>query len=224
MGQKVHPYGFRLGIIKDWESNWYAQGKDYTDCLHEDIKIRTFLLKELSDCAVSKINIERLSREQIKIIIFSGRPGPILGQEGANLEVLIKKIKILLKNRKLKIEIKVVLIKKTYVDAQLVANNIAKQIANRASFRNVQKLAIRQAMKSPEVKGIKTKVSGRLGGVEMAREEGYTEGTVPLATLRSNIDYAQVEAATTYGRIGVKVWICKGEVLPEKKKSNKENE
>lgn len=223
MGQKVNPNGIRLGINKDWQSRWFIEDKkDFAICLHEDIKIRQFLFKKLRNYAISKIEIERTNKINATIIIFTARPGMILGQDAdKNIELLIKDIKKAIRNRNLDLKINLIEIQKPALDAQLIANDIANRLVARASFRNVQKLAIRQAMKMG-AKGIKTSVAGRLGGVEMARTEGYNEGTVPLSTFRSDIDYALAEALTTYGLIGVKVWICKGEILPPKKQTNKE--
>ena len=218
MGQKVNPNGLRYGINKPWESRWFAEKQEYVNWLHQDIKIRETLLKHLKRAAVSKIEIER-TKKIIVVFIKTARPGMVLGQEGKNIEVLSKLIKMAIKNRNMKIKINIVEVKKPDMDAQLIANNIANQLINRASFRTVQKLAIKKALKSG-AKGIKTLVSGRLGGVEMARTEGYLEGSVPLATIRSDIDYALSEALTTYGQIGVKVWIYKGEILPDKKKND----
>ncbi|WP_339024032.1 30S ribosomal protein S3 [Spiroplasma endosymbiont of Agriotes lineatus] len=223
MGQKASPHGLRLGINKDWDSRWYAKDKDYANWLYSDIKIRKVILKKWKNAAIAKIEIER-TKENITVFIHSSRPGVVLGQQGSNIENIIKAIwqAIGLTNKsKLDIKINVVDIKVPDLNAQLVAENMAKQIVNRASFRTIQKLAIRKAMKAG-AKGIKTLVSGRLGGVDMARSEGYAEGSVPLATLRSDIDYAKASALTTYGLIGIKVWIYKGEILPEKKNSVKE--
>lgn len=214
MGQKVSPTGLRVGIIKDWESKWYAAGKDYPKWLHEDIKIREFIFSSLKQAAVSSVEIER-TKTLTTIFIRTARPGVVLGQEGKNVTKLIEDIKKVTGNKTAEVKINIVEVKNPDADSQLVANSIAEQIVNRASFRTVQKMAIRKAMKAG-AKGIKTLVSGRLGGVEMARTEGYSEGVVPLTTLRSNIDYATAEALTTYGQIGVKVWICKGEVLSGK--------
>ncbi|WP_342262864.1 MULTISPECIES: 30S ribosomal protein S3 [unclassified Spiroplasma] len=223
MGQKASPHGLRLGINKDWDSRWYAKDKNFANWLHSDIKIRKIILKKWKNAAIAKIEIER-TKENITLFIHSSRPGVVLGQEGSNIENIIKAIRRaigLTTKSKLDIKINVVDIKVPDLNAQLVAENMAQQIVNRASFRTIQKLAIRKAMKAG-AKGIKTLVSGRLGGVDMARSEGYAEGSVPLATLRSDIDYAKVSALTTYGLIGIKVWIYKGEILPEKKNSVKE--
>ncbi len=212
MGQKVNPIGLRVAVNRGWESRWFAEGKEYAKWLNQDIIIRDLLFRELKKSAVARIEIER-TKEDITLFIKTARPGMVLGDSGKNLEVITKKIHQAIKDRKIKIKINVLEIKKPELDAQLVADNIAHQISNRASFRTVQKFAIKKARRAGAL-GIKTLVSGRLNGVDMARTEGYLEGSVPLATLRSNIDYAKAEADTTYGKIGVKVWIYKGEVLP----------
>lgn len=211
MGQKVNPIGYRLGVNKDWESNWYA-GKDYADKLINDIKIREYFDKNLKDAAISKVVIER-RKNKVEISITSAKPGVIIGRGGEDIEKLRKKISKLVNED---IYINIVEEKHPDLNAQLVANQIAKQIEERAPFRSVQKRAIRNTMKAG-AKGIKTAVSGRLGGAEMARTEGYTEGTVPLHTIRADVDYATAEANTTYGKIGVKVWIYKDEILTSKR-------
>ena len=208
MGQKVNPNGFRLGVNKDWKSKWYASKTDFADTLLSDIKIRKYLFKKLKDAAVSNIVIERNSK-RVNIKLYTARPGVIIGQGGKGIEALKSDIK---RELKTDVYIQIVEVKNPDINAQLVADSIAQQISNRANFRSVQKRAIRNAMKAG-AKGIKTKVSGRLAGAEIARSEGYTEGTVPLHTLRADIDYATSEADTTYGKIGVKVWIYKGEIL-----------
>ena len=209
MGQKVNPIGLRVGVIRDWESRWYAD-KDYADLLLEDVKIREFLFKELKAASVSRIEIER-SKNRVEVIIRSARPGVIIGTNGEAVEVIKKKL-VKLTNGK-NVFIKVVEIANPDLDARIVARSIADQLEQRASFRTAQKRAIQKTMRSG-AKGIKTSVSGRLGGADIARSEGYSEGVVPLHTLRADIDYAHEEASTTYGRLGVKVWICRGEVLP----------
>ena len=209
MGQKVSPIGLRVGVIRDWESRWYAD-KDYADLLLEDVKIREFLFKELKAASVSRIEIER-SKNRVEVIIRSARPGVIIGTNGEAVEVIMKKL-VKLTNGK-NVFIKVVEIANPDLDARIVARSIADQLEQRASFRTAQKRAIQKTMRSG-AKGIKTSVSGRLGGADIARSEGYSEGVVPLHTLRADIDYAHEEASTTYGRLGVKVWICRGEVLP----------
>lgn len=212
MGQKVNPNGFRVGVIRDWESNWYTD-HDYSKFVDQDEKIRKFLSKKLKDAFVSKIKIER-SKNQIRINIVAARPGVVLGQNGENIKELEKRISRIV-DKGTKIIIDVTEVENVDLDAQVVADMIARQLENRANFRIAQKKAIRNVMKAG-AKGIKTKISGRLGGVEMARSEGYTEGNVPLQTIRADIDYALGEALTTYGLLGVKVWIYKGEVLPTK--------
>ncbi len=212
MGQKVNPNGFRVGIIKDWESTWFTE-KDYAKFIIQDENIRVYLHEELKDAFVSKVKIER-TQGNIVVKIVTARPGIVLGQGGENIKVLEKKIsKIEDKGAEIKVE--VVEIAKPDLDAQVVAEMIARQLENRANFRIVQKKAIRNVMSAGAL-GIKTRISGRLGGVDMARAEGYTEGNVPLHTIRADIDYALAEALTTYGQLGVKVWIYKGEVLPER--------
>lgn len=209
MGQKVSPIGMRVGVIRDWESRWYAD-KDYADLLLEDVKIREFLFAELKAASVSRIEIER-SKNRIEVIIRSARPGVIIGTNGESVEALKKKLTKLTGGKN--VFIKVVEIANPDLDARIVARSIADQLEQRASFRTAQKRAIQKTMRAG-AKGIKTAVSGRLGGADMARTEGYSEGVVPLHTLRADIDYAWEEASTTYGRLGVKVWICRGEVLP----------
>lgn len=212
MGQKVNPNGLRVGVIRGWESNWFTV-KDYAKYIDQDEKIRVALMKKLEDAVVSKIKIDRVL-EKVTIKILTARPGIVLGQNGDNIKLLEVEVKKIL-GRQADVKIEVLEIKNPDLDAQVVADMIAKQLENRANFRIVQKKTIRNVMKSG-AKGIKTKISGRLGGVEMARAEGYTEGNVPLHTLRADIDYALSEALTTYGQLGVKVWIYKGEVLNQK--------
>ena len=215
MGHKVNPVGLRIGVIRDWESRWYAEN-EYGTLVNEDEKIRKFLFKELKDAYVSRIEIER-SKNRIDIILRSARPGVIIGTNGESVELLKKKLDKMVNGKS--VYIKVVEVANPDLDARLVARSIAEQLEARASFRTAQKKAIQKTMRSG-AKGIKTKVSGRLGGADIARSEGYSEGTTPLHTLRSDIDFAIEEAMTTYGKLGVKVWIYKGEVLPTKK--NKE--
>ncbi len=212
MGQKINPIGLRVGIIKDWESKWYAD-KDYADLLHEDIKIREYLEKRLETAALSSIEIERAAK-RVNITIHTGKPGMVIGKGGSEVESLRKELNKLTGKR---IHINIVEIKKTDLDARLVAENIARQLEGRISFRRAQKQAIQRTMRAGAL-GVKTQVSGRLGGADIARAEHYSEGTVPLHTLRADIDYAHAEADTTYGKLGVKVWIYRGEVLPEKPK------
>ena len=208
MGQKVSPIGMRVGIIRDWESRWFAD-KDYADLLLEDVKIREFIMQECKAASVSRVEIER-SKNRVEIMIRTARPGVIIGTSGENIENLKKKLEKLTKKN---VYIKVLEIANPDLDARLVARSIADQLEQRASFRTCQKKAIQRTMRAG-AKGIKTLVSGRLGGADIARSEGYSEGVVPLHTLRADIDYAAEEAHTTYGRLGVKVWICRGEVLP----------
>lgn len=211
MGQKVNPIGYRLGVNKDWQSRWYAD-KDYSKNLYNDIKIREFIEKNLKDAAIASVIIER-KKNRADITIYTAKPGIIIGRGGEDIEKLRKKITKLVGEE---VYINIVEEKNPDLNAQLVANNIAAQIEARAPFRSAQKRAIRNTMKAG-AKGCKTSVSGRLGGAEMARTEGYTEGTVPLHTIRADVDYATSEANTTYGKIGVKVWIYKNEILPAKK-------
>ena len=213
MGQKVNPHGLRVGIIKDWDSRWYADTKndEFANNLVEDHKIREFLNKRLSNASVSKIEIERTT-DRVKVIVQTAKAGVVIGKGGAEIEKLRNDVQKLTK-KKLNIEIKE--IKKPDSDAQLVAENIAQQLENRISFRRAMKSCMSRTMKNGAL-GIKTAVSGRLGGADMARTEFYSEGTIPLQTLRADIDYGFAEADTTYGKIGVKTWIYHGEVLPVK--------
>ncbi|HOP65554.1 MAG TPA: 30S ribosomal protein S3 [Bacilli bacterium] len=211
MGQKVNPVSYRLGVNKTWDSKWYAS-KNYAEYLNKDIKIREYLDKKLKDAAVASIIIER-NKKRTDITINTAKPGVIIGHGGEDIDKLRKALKKLVNED---IYISIVEVKKPDINAKLVADSIAYQISNRAPFRSVQKRAIRNAMKAG-AKGIKTSVSGRLGGAEMARTEWYVEGTVPLHTLRADIDYATSTAHTIYGKIGVKVWIYNGEVLNNKK-------
>ena len=216
MGQKVNPHGLRVGVIKDWDSRWYAE-EDFADNLAEDYKIREFLKKKLYNSGVAKIEIER-SSDRVKIIIHTAKPGVVIGKGGSEIEKLKKELAGYT-TKKVLVDIKEV--KKPDNDAQLVAENIALQLEKRISFRRAMKQAMGRAMKSG-AKGIKTAVSGRLGGADMARTEYYSEGTMPLQTLRANIDYGFSEADTTYGKIGVKVWVYHGEILPTKSGNKKE--
>jgi len=216
MGQKVNPHGLRVGIIKDWDSKWYAE-KEFSDYLVEDHEIRKFLKKKLYAAGISKIEIERQS-DRIKVIVYTAKPGVVIGKGGAEIEKIKKDLQKLT-DKKLNLDVKEV--KRPDRDAQLVAENIAKQLEERVSFRRAMKFCMGRSMKAG-VEGIKTSCSGRLGGADMARTETYNEGTIPLQTLRADIDYGFAEADTTYGKIGVKVWIYKGEVLPSKKKKTQE--
>ena len=219
MGQKVSQVGLRMGINKTWESKWYADKKDFARFLNNDVKIREYLEKNLKDAAISSIVIER-NDKKTDVIINTAKPGVVIGHGGDEIEKLTKKLSKLVNEN---VNISIMEVKNPDVVAALVAENIAHQIENRVSFRVAQKRAMRNAMKAG-AKGIKTSVSGRLGGADMARTEGYTEGNIPLHTLRADIDYAHKEANTTYGKIGVKVWIYKGEILPgADKKGGNEN-
>ncbi len=220
MGQKVNPVGMRIGINRDWDSRWYADKKNYPTFLHEDIKIRTLLEEKLKDAALSHAEILR-TKENVEIITHVAHPGVVIGQDGKTVEGLNKAIAKIAKGKKVKIT--VVEVKNPNLDATLVAKQMAQQLEARASFRTVQKKAIQSVMKAG-AKGIKTAVSGRLGGADIARSEGYAEGVVPLHTLRADIDFATAEAATTYGRLGVKVWICRGEVLANNNNPQPKNE
>ena len=213
MGQKIHPIGMRIGIIRDWESKWYAE-KDYATLLHEDIKIREYIEARLKEASVSKIEIERAAN-RVNVTIHTAKPGMVIGKGGSEVEVLRNQLNTMTGKR---VHINIIEIKRADLDARLVAESVARQLENRVSFRRAQKQAIQRTMRSG-AKGIKTQVSGRLGGADIARAEHYSEGTVPLHTLRADIDYAHAEADTTYGKLGVKVWIYRGEVLPTKKKS-----
>ena len=212
MGQKVNPTGFRVGIIKDWNSKWYADSKNFADYLVEDQKIRKFLKKKLYLAGISKIEIERTAKA-VKANVYAAKPGIIIGKGGAGVESVKAELTKLINKD---INLNIVEVKNVDTDAQLVAENIANQLERRISFRRAMKQCMQKAMKAGAL-GIKTSVSGRLGGADMARTEFYKEGTVPLQTLRADIDYGFAEANTTYGKVGVKVWIYKGEVLPAKK-------
>ena len=216
MGQKVSPIGLRIGINKDWESRWYAPSKDFSKNLNSDIKIRKYVESKLKDKGIAKVEIER-NKRRCEVIIHSAKPGVLIGKGGEEIENLKKEIAKLTGEN---VQISIVDIKKPDLDATLVAKSIAEQIENRASFRMAQKKAIRNVMKAG-AKGVKTSVSGRLNGADIARSEGYSEGTIPLHTLRADVDYATAEADTTFGKIGVKVWIYKGEILGKAKKSEK---
>lgn len=210
MGQKVNPQGLRVGVIKDWDSRWYAEA-DFADNLVEDHKIRTYLKKKLYSAGISNIEIERAS-DRVKVIIHTAKPGVVIGRGGSEIEKLKVDVQKL-SEKKVSIDIKEV--KRPDRDAQLVAESIALQLENRISFRRAMKSTMSKTMKAG-AKGIKTSVSGRLGGADMARTEFYSEGTIPLQTLRADIDYGFAEADTTFGKLGVKVWIYKGEILPTK--------
>lgn len=215
MGQKVNPHGLRVGVIKDWDSKWYAEA-DFADNLVEDYNIRKFLKEKLYSAGIAKIEIER-SADRVKVIIFTAKPGVVIGKGGAEIEKLKAELG---KFSTSKVLVDIKEIKRPDANAQLVAENIAAQLENRISFRRAMKSTMSRTMKAGAL-GIKTSVSGRLGGADMARTEFYSEGTIPLQTLRADIDYGFAEADTTFGKLGVKVWIYQGEVLPTK--GNKEN-
>ncbi|MDO4960256.1 MAG: 30S ribosomal protein S3 [Eubacteriales bacterium] len=213
MGQKVNPHGLRVGVIKDWDSRWFAEGKDFSDNLVEDYNIRKFLKKKLEAAAISKIEIERAA-DRVKVIIYTAKPGVVIGKGGSEIDKLKAEIQKYT-SKKLFVDIKE--IKRPDKDAQLVAESIASQLENRVSFRRAVKQAMQRTMKAGAL-GIKASVGGRLSGADIARTEFYSEGTIPLQTIRADIDYGFAEADTTYGKLGIKVWIYKGEVLPQKKK------
>ena len=211
MGQKVNPHGLRVGVIKDWESRWFADDENFSDNLVEDYKIREFLKKKLYHAGISKIEIER-TNDRVKVLVYTAKPGVVIGKGGAEIEKLKGEL-AKYSTKKVLVDIKEV--KRPDNDAQLVAENIAQQLENRISFRRAMKSCMGRAMKAG-AKGIKTSCSGRLGGADMARTEFYSEGTIPLQTLRADIDYGFAEADTTYGKVGVKAWVYNGEVLPTK--------
>lgn len=217
MGQKVSPVGLRIGVNKDWQSKWYSE-KDFATYLHEDIKIRKLLNSKLKDAVISKIDIEK-TKDSVVVNVIAARPGIIIGQDGKTVESLTKEITKITNGKSVKLN--VVEVENPDLDAKVISRWIAEQLENRASFRTAQKKAMQRVMKAG-AKGVKTLVSGRLGGADIARSEGYSDGIVPLHTLRADIDYAVSEAHTTYGRLGVKVWICRGEILPERKAKNVE--
>ncbi|NLL19248.1 MAG: 30S ribosomal protein S3 [Clostridia bacterium] len=216
MGQKVHPKGLRIGIIKDWEAKWYAD-RDYSELLHEDLKIRRYLKETLYSAGVPKIEIERAANN-IKIFLHTAKPGIVIGRGGSEVDKLRKQLEDMTGKR---VNINIVEVKKPEIDAQLVAENVAAQLEKRVSFRRAMKQAVGRTMRMG-AEGIRIAVAGRLGGAEIARTEWYSEGKVPLHTLRADIDYGFAEAMTTYGKLGIKVWIYKGEVLPEAKEAVEE--
>ena len=218
MGQKVNPHGLRVGVIKDWDAKWYADKKNFADNLVEDDKIRKFVKKELFSAGISKVEIERTAK-RVKLNIHTAKPGVVIGKGGAGIEALKAKLTKFISGKNVLINI--VEVKNAEADAQLMAENIAAQLEKRVSFRRAMKQTIQRAMKHG-VKGVKTSCSGRLGGAEMARTEQYHEGTIPLQTLRADIEYGFAEADTTYGKIGVKVWVYNGEVIPTKKVEKEE--
>jgi small subunit ribosomal protein S3 len=209
MGQKVHPHGARVGVIKDWDARWYANKKDFAANLLEDYKIREYTKKKLYPAGISRIEIERAANKVI-VGIHTGKPGIVIGKAGAGIETLKQELKKLTKDE---VNINIYEVRRPEADAQLVAESIAQQLERRISFRRAMKQAIGRAMKSNGIKGIKTQVAGRLGGADIARSESYNEGSIPLQTLRADIQYGFAEAMTTYGLIGVKVWVYKGEVM-----------
>lgn len=213
MGQKVHPHGLRVGVIKEWDAKWYADKKNFADNIVEDNKIRKFVKAKTAIAGVSKIQIERAAK-RVKLNVFTAKPGMIIGKGGQGINALKAEIQKMVAEKTVLINI--VEVKQAEADAQLMAENVALQLEKRISFRRAMKQTIQRAMKSG-VKGVKTTCSGRLGGAEIARAESYHEGTIPLQTLRADIDYGFAEANTTYGKIGVKVWVYRGEVLPAKK-------
>ncbi len=215
MGQKVSPIGFRIGVIRDWDARWFA-GKNYKELLHEDLAIRDYIQKRLAGSSVSRIEIERAANN-LRINIHTAKPGMVIGRGGAGVEELRKQLEAMTEK---KVHLNIIEIKKPELDAFLVAESVASQLERRIAFRRAMKQAVFRTMRNG-AKGIKIACSGRLGGSEMARDESYHEGTVPLQTLRADIDYGFVEAKTTYGRIGVKVWIYKGQILPPKPSEGK---
>ncbi len=222
MGQKVSPVGLRVGVNRDWDAAWYAEKTQVADLLHEDLKIREYLNKTYAKAAISRVIIERVkgtnNKDRIKITLHTAKPGVVIGHEAETKNAVVKELAYMTKKE---IILNVVEIKKPELDATLVAKSIAEQLEARASFRRVQKVAIQRALKAG-AKGAKTLISGRLGGAEMARSEGYNEGQVPLQTLRADVDYAVAEASTTYGKLGIKVWIYKGEVFEVKPRTLEE--
>ena len=213
MGQKVNPHGLRVGVIKDWDSMWYADDKDFGDFLVEDHKIRVFLKKKLYAAGISKVEVKR-TNDRVQVSLYTAKPGIVIGKGGAEIEKLRSQVEAMMSSQS-QVLINIVEVKQPDLNAQLVAEKIALDLENRISFRRAMKQSIGRAIRLG-AKGIKTRVSGRLGGAEIARAESYNEGTIPLQTIRADIDYGTAEAHTTYGRLGVKVWIYKGEVLPEK--------
>ena len=210
MGQKIHPGGLRVGVIQDWDAKWYADDEDFADVLHEDLAIRKHIDKALADASVSRVEIERAAN-RVNISINTAKPGMVIGKGGSEVDKLRNALNNLTGKR---VHVNIIEIKRPELDAKLVAEDIAEQLENRVAFRRAQKQALTNAMRAG-AEGIKTTVSGRLNGADMARTESFSEGTVPLHTIRADIDYAHAEADTTFGKLGVKVWISKGEVLPE---------
>ncbi|MFO8068902.1 MAG: 30S ribosomal protein S3 [Alkalibacterium sp.] len=215
MGQKVNPHGMRVGVIQDWDAKWYAE-KDFADKLHEDLAVREYIAKKLSDASVSRVEIERAAN-RVNVSIHTAKPGMVIGKGGTEVDSLRNGLNKLTGKR---VHVNIVEIKRPDMDAMLVAKSIAEQLENRISFRRAQKQALQRTMRSG-AKGVRTMVAGRLNGADIARSESFAEGSVPLHTIRADIDYANEEADTTYGKIGVKVWIYKGEILPEVKEDKK---
>lgn len=210
MGQKVNPKGFRVGVIHEWDAKWYANDHDFADVLHEDLAIRNYIDENLTDASVSRVEIERAAN-RVNVSIHTAKPGMVIGKGGTEVDKLRNSLNNITGKR---VHVNIVEIKRPELDAKLVAEDIAEQLENRVAFRRAQKQAIQNTMRAG-AEGIKTLVSGRLNGADMARSEGFSEGTVPLHTIRADIDYALAEADTTFGKLGVKVWISKGEILPE---------
>ncbi len=210
MGQKINPHGMRVGVIQDWDAKWFADDKDFADILHEDLAIREHIDTVLADASVSRVEIERAAN-RVNISIHTAKPGMVIGKGGSEVDKLRTQLNNLTGKR---VHVNIIEIKKPELDAKLVAEDIAEQLENRVAFRRAQKQALQNTMRAG-ADGIKTQVAGRLNGADMARTEGFSEGTVPLHTIRADIDYAHAEADTTFGKLGVKVWISKGEVLPE---------
>jgi len=210
MGQKINPNGLRVGVIQDWDAKWYADDEDFADVLHEDLAIREHIDEVLEDASVSRVAIERAAN-RVNISVHTSKPGMVIGKGGSEVDKLRSQLNNITGKR---VHVNIVEVENPALNAQLVASDIAEQLENRISFRRAQKQAIEQAMRAG-AEGVKTQVAGRLNGADMARTEGFSEGTVPLHTIRADIDFATVEANTTFGKIGVKVWISKGEVLPE---------
>ena len=213
MGQKVNPVGMRIGISRDWNSKWYASNKDFSSLLNEDVQIRKYLNGKLKEALLSHIAIEKANKESVKVLVFTARPGLVLGQDGENVKKITKELTKIAGGKSVKIA--VVEVKNPALDANIVAQEMAKQLEDRASFRNVQKKTIQKVMKGGAV-GVKTMISGRLAGADIARSEGYKEGVVSLHTLRMDVDYAMAEADTQYGKLGCKVWISRGEAKKNK--------
>ena len=220
MGQKVNPIGLRVGVSRNWNSRWYANKKDFASLLNEDVKIRKYLTAKLKDALLSHVEIERV-KDVVTVSVFTARPGSVLGQDNVNIKEITKQITKIANGKNVKVS--VVEVKNPSLDANIVAQDMAKQLEERASFRNVQKKAIQRVMKAGAV-GVKTAVSGRLAGADIARTEGYKEGVVSLHTLRMDVDYALAEADTTYGKLGCKVWISRGLANKAKKESDKKGE